>query len=279
MAQPAAGYMMSALGRRLGPEDCLTELMACVLAGDSGFCHAMLAAVGLGDHRAVAVETQVATGQGLCTTDICLSLESDGRRRAKLWSEHKLDSPFGKGQLDNYELALDVRRNRGERVHLQVILADQPKPQDRAQLDRMGASILTWSQAADLIERVQRGRASDWYEAARRPGATSELRVLTELVIYLEEEVGLAVTGPLDNEKLSALQNVDAARLAADALLERVADSLNPGGERLRDVDGESEEAWLGVPAIGWWNELADGVCTSGPLRFVGSMRTQSIRL
>jgi len=211
MAQPAAGYMMSALGRRLGDADCLTEVMACVLAGDSGFCNAMLTAVGLGAHRVMAVETQVATGQWLCTTDMCLSLEGEGRRRARLWSEHKLDSPFGKDQLNNYETALEVQRSRGEQVHLQVILAGPPKPRDRIQLDRMGASILTWSQVADIIEAVQSARARDWFEAARRPGAPAELRVLTEFVVYLEEEVGLTVTGPLDNVKLSALQNVEAA--------------------------------------------------------------------
>ena len=112
----AAGYMMSALARRAGAEDRLTELFACVLAADAPFCGALLDRLGLGDCHARLVETQVRTGVGQRTLDMKVAVASGDRLARELWSEHKLDAEFGLGQLDDYEVALEARRARGDLV-------------------------------------------------------------------------------------------------------------------------------------------------------------------
>jgi hypothetical protein len=218
----------------------------------------MLDLVGLSDHQVLDVRTQVATGQGLCTTDMCVRLQGPSGRRAELRSEHKVESPFGRDQLNNYKRALAKRRNAGQLAHFQVVVQTAPSAVEQEQLSEMGAHILTWSNVADAVEEVQTRRARDWYAAARRPSAMGQLRALAEFAVVLEDYLGVAVSGPLDNEKVAALQNIERARDVAQALLERVADQLTPGSSHEGD-DGEPDEKWLAIPVIGWWNGFEGG--------------------
>lgn len=260
---------MEALARRTGDENRLTELLACVLARDDEFAHEMLLRADLHSHRVLDVRTQVATGEGLCTMDMCLKLEALEGGHAELWSEHKLWSPFGRGQLENYKRALENKRARGESIRFQVIVDASPAPADQDLLSRMDARVVTWPELADAIEKVQSGRATGWYEAARKPGASAQLRVLAELAAYLEEHVGVAVSGPLDSQKLSALENIQAARDVSQALLERLAQRLAPDAEFGYDP-GKPEEKWLWIDSTGWWKQFSGGTLYLwvAPVRF-----------
>lgn len=249
--------MFDALVRRREPENKLTEMLACVLAGDAAFGVELLLAAGFEGYTVRAVETQIYTGVGQHTTDMCLALETGACESAMLWSEHKLDSPFGNGQLDSYEQALRVRRANGERLELQVILDEPPKREEAVQLERMGAHILFWSQVADAVERVQVRRSPSWYLDAARRGAPVALRVLAEFAVYLEQEVGVGAYAPLTDAKLDALDNYKSALNSLDALIHRVATQLGVGGAA-KDVEGAADEQWLEIPVIGWWNALDD---------------------
>jgi hypothetical protein len=259
VARPAARYVFEALARRSEPENKLTEVFAHVLSFDEGLSLALLQRIGLDDWRAVNVQTQVATGVGLRTMDVLLTLQSDGGAVAELWCEHKVTSPFGDDQLDKYELAINRRRAIGDDVRLLVILSSDPTPDESGQLRRMGAIVRRWNDVADFLDDLLVERDRNWYRSAARRDAPAGLRVLAELAVYLQEVAGVAVIEPLDADKLAALQNIDAARDTVGELLQRVADGLHPGCAEKVYEGRTFEESWLALRALGWWNRLSGG--------------------
>lgn len=261
MARPTAAYLFEAFARRKEPENRLTEVLACVLAFDAEFRDRFMDLMLPG--RAVSgVETQVATGVKACTMDMRFALTADGTPSgagaSEVWFEHKITQGFGDEQLQDYKTALSRRWALGHEVHLRVIMRTQPNPEDQALLDEMGALVLRWHDVADVIEVLLTTRSPGWYLAAARPGVPVELRILAELAIYLQEVAGVAVTGPFDDEKLGAVENIEAARKVGEQLLERVAETLHPGCHAQAYQD-KHDEIWLDVWARGWWNDLNEG--------------------
>lgn len=254
--------MMSALARRLSYEDRLTELLASVLKGDAELRAELLHRRGLGGFDAGLPEVQVRTGEGLRTMDMHIPLSATKGAVAEAWWEHKLGVGFGDGQLEAYERALGRRRAEGAEIHFTVV-ADQrrwwPSAEEQGRLQAVGAKLWSWHRVAEAVEAVLVKFHPDWYRVALAPDASARIRVLAELAAYLEDYEEVAVTGPFDGPKLSALQNIDAAHRTAEGLLERVAQELQPGVET--DVDGRHapHEAWVSVASVGWWNELHEG--------------------
>lgn len=259
MARPAAKYLTSALARRSEAENRLTEVLACVVSADEQLRNELLGRLGLDGWSGTNVQTQMATGVRRRTMDMHMELNSASEGPAELWFEHKVDSPWGEGQLDDYELAIGNRRTRGDDVRFVVILSSQPSADEREQLSRFGTAVLRWHDVADVIDRVLVARGRDWYRAALRPDAPSKLRVLAELAVYLQEFAEVAVIEPLDDDLVAALRNIEAARETADELLDRIADGLEPGCQE-KEYDGRvAEERWLSLSSLGWWNALSGG--------------------
>src|SRR5690348_7362084 len=109
--------MMSALARRLGREDRLTELFASVLRGDAELRAELVHRRGLGHLDTGPLRVQVRTGVGQRTMDMHIPLTLAGQPAAEAWWEHKLSSGFGEGQLDAYQRALEQAGAGGREVH------------------------------------------------------------------------------------------------------------------------------------------------------------------
>jgi 6-phosphogluconolactonase (cycloisomerase 2 family) len=258
VARPPAGYLMSALARRQKQEDGLTELFACVVALDDEFRGALLRKLRLERYVADVVQVQMATNVGLRTMDMHFTLTAPGQH-AELWFEHKVDADFGPKQLDRYEEALARRRKAGDEVHFVVIHRWPLKASDIVQLDRIHAKRLRWHDLADVIHDVQSARDRRWFRSALEKDATVPLRMLAELAVHMEEEAGVSVSGPFDDDKLKALEHAYAARRVATELLDRIADRLQPGCQGEQPKGDRTEERWLQLVSKGWWNASFTG--------------------
>ncbi len=135
-------------------EDQLTEVFAAVLAADTEFAGRVLDLMQLPGNQARVVQTQMPTGVGRRTMDMNLQLVPTGTTLGEVWCEHKMDAPFGDGQLDDYELALARARTAGAAVHFVVITLRDISRVEHEQIARMGGIRLMWPDVAGALERL-----------------------------------------------------------------------------------------------------------------------------
>lgn len=230
-------------------EDRLTEILAVVLSTFEPAAIELLRRAGL-EATTVEVTTQAATRLGKRVDMQIVGLDSEGRRCARLWSEHKTGADYMEDQLQGYARELD---GLGGPSRL-ITIAERGTP---PWVDPRW-SWLTWDELATCLERVGHEYTDErrWRRSAALPGADAGIRMLNELLLYLEEEheVVLEPLSPLD---IVAFGGANAAGERLVAMLERAAEEshLKPS----RSPDWRKDDwglIWQMFEAGGWSEAL-----------------------
>lgn len=225
----AATFLTEAFGRyRPGDEqeqveDRLTEVLACVLAGDEQLGRALAseADVRVPQGGAHQVRTQEPCPSG--RLDLVLQFfDSRGREAALVWFENKVDADFAEGQPGKYADDLEARGAPDPR-RVAVI---RRKPQ---LFDREIAS-LTWAQVARVTDRLSaqalgprsaRRLGRGWRSFARCPDAPALLRMRLELLAAIEDAVGPVPSDPLSSMDVVAFLHAETAFERLQVLLDQ----------------------------------------------------------
>ena len=227
MGRSRESLLDAASAYAFGREDRLTEVFATVLAACDELTAALFAEVDLPVGDRFQVFTQVVMTKGDRPDMVIHSLDRSGAEVSRIISEHKVDSGFGNMQRERYLKALRALPVAGELI---FIVAFAPTAREGG--DWRG---FTWQEIAELAEGVGRtwgGR--EWRQQALAPTTSAKWRLLWELLWYIEEEMGLAVTQPLNEDNVLTYKLMDDTAQAVAALVERAAQNaapLRPSGE------------------------------------------------
>jgi hypothetical protein len=196
-----------------GGEDRLTEILAVVLSDFEPAALEFLGRAGL-EASKVEVSTQVRTGRGKRVDLQILGLGPDGLPCARLWSEHKTEAVYMDDQLEGY--ARDLEDLGGARRLITIAERGTPPRIDSRWL------WFTWDQVAGWLERLGREHTSDrhWRRSARAAGAEAAIRMLDELLVYLEEEHDVTLE-PMTTFDVLAFSGANDAGDRLVALVER----------------------------------------------------------
>lgn len=238
-----------------GREDRLTEIFATVVGVCDELATELFERAGLPHDEAFEVQTQVHVPAVGRPDMVIRSLGRTGAPVSVLWSEHKIEAGFGDMQRERYaaEVASFPVPSR-----LQLIVAGHTEVSDH--VDWIG---LTWQHVGEFADLVARRQAGpDWRRTAVEPDAPARLRLLFELVTYLEKE-RLAVVDALDMDDINAFARMAKTAFALDALLERAAQHarpLNPEGTGGTDLRAPYFAAWQSfeIPQDSWLLRFVD---------------------
>lgn len=231
----SAPRLLEALGRdRRSNENRLTELFATALVANPQLASRLLEEAGLSATERVEARTMVWTGDGLQNVDMeLLAIRDVGGVESRLWSEHKIDSPLGPTQPEDYLAALRRRDGKG---HLMVIVDSEQQAQEA---EGRGFRALTWQLVGDWIDEIGQAWASGhWRDAALEPDAPARWRVLEEFLWHLEEE-GVTVVSPLDSTLVAAFKYSARAEETIADLIERAGRQLHPFSISNDSAEGE----------------------------------------
>lgn len=197
-------HLLGAYRRYSGREDPLTELLATTLEAYPPFAAALFAHPGLGlpaPARAVAA-TQVRTDEGRRVDLQVLGLTRAGAVSGRLWSENKTGAAYQPDQLGSYLRSLSSIPGDGRLITIVPAEGDAI-----AEAAPLGVPVLTWQRVADLAFRAAAAheKSAQWRAAALDPAASAGLRLLEELISYLEEDQNVTLD-PLRFEHIRAFQ-------------------------------------------------------------------------
>lgn len=182
---------------------------------------------------------------------------SGGRRHRGPFApvvEHKTGSDYSPGQLDGYAGDLDASFDGKRRLITIVDNAADAGPHDPRW------DVLTWREVAVMAWQEGRDVGGMWWRVeAMDPAAPARLRLLHELLTYLEEEHH-AVTDPLSHLHIVAFQNANNASDALIGVLERAADrsGLEPDGGHQWDKN-DLGWYWQHFKLPGGWQAALEG--------------------
>jgi hypothetical protein len=240
-----ASRTMIDAARFRGGEDRLTEILAVVLSNFEPAAIELLRHAGL-DATKVEVSTQVRTDRGKRVDLQIVGLDSDGRLCARLWSEHKTQSEYMEDQLEGYSRDLNALGG-AQRL---ITIAERRTP------PRINPSWLwfTWDEVAGWFERLGREHTGDrrWRLGARVPDAEAAIRMLDELLVYLEEEHDVSLE-PLTTFDVLAFSGANDAGERIVALVNRACEQshLSPS----RGVEWGKKDwgtLWQAFEDFGW---------------------------
>lgn len=232
----AHASLLGAYRRYGGYEDPLTELLATTLEACPHFARQLFQHIqstfetDLRIPETVLASTQVRTSDGRRVDLEILGLDKSGSICSRLWSENKCDAAYQPDQLRDYQRSLLALSGQGMLITI-VSRREQAEPM-AASLD---VPVLTWSDVA-LIAWAAGCEATEdarWRSSADSPGTSGSIRALSELISYLEEEVGVSLE-PLTYEHINAFGLANETAELLEDLLDRTAthaDSLEPDGK------------------------------------------------
>jgi hypothetical protein len=253
----AARLLLGAYRRYGGREDPLTELLATTLEGYLPFATALFAhrAVRLPPPASVSVSTQVRTDESKRVDVEVVGLDASGSICGRLWSENKTGARYQPDQLSSYLRSIERIPGEGRLITIVPVEGDA-----RAYARPLGIPIFTWRAIAEIAWRSAREHERDarWRSHALEPGAQSGVRLLEELISYLEEDHSVTLD-PVHYEHIRAFQLANETSEVLVELLQSTANharNLNPRGRVSYDVRNDWGHYWQvfeGAPA--WVNE------------------------
>lgn len=250
MAQSEEELIAASEAATEGSENRLTEVLATVLDAHHPLSAELFACRGLDAGARVRYFTQEWLAPG-CQPDMVARSEDQHRGPvAELWFEHKKDSGFRPGQLEDYRDALASRagRNGPGSNGLIALVVDEDEASDW--------TVLTWQTLAEKADRLGREwEGPSWREHALKPEAPAMWRLLHELLAYLEKE-GLAVLKALDQRNVDVFRALPDTWDRLEALVTRAAGvtGLTPLGELGLWLHDDGSALWqLFEPAPNSW--------------------------
>lgn len=248
MSRPPRSLLYAAdrYPRRGAQENRLTEIFAEVLRTSPRLSR-WLAAIAfeveaIDEDARMDVTTQFQLAGGAERPDIRVTLEGGPHRTPRtFYIEDKLDALFTAAQQSGYPNARNAPI---------VLIASKQRPEAHESFIQ-----ITWSEVAREawvlgVDSTSPGLA--WLDYAWTPDAPSEVRMLAELVAYLEREMGVRPQASLTTKDLEVLPDAHAVVSRWEGLFTLIEQELsqNPG---LRATTARfGSDGWVGPLGTGW---------------------------
>jgi hypothetical protein len=168
----------------------------------------------------VSASTQVRTDETRRVDLQVLGVDGSGSISGRLWAENKTGAGYQPDQLLSYRRSLAKIPGRS-----QVITIVPRKADAVPEAESVGVPILTWQRVAEIAWSSARNHEQDpqWRISARRAATSAGLRLLEELISYLEEDHAVTLD-PVRFEHIQAFQLANETSEALVELLARTAD-------------------------------------------------------